>query len=123
MNNYYLYKHNFHNALITNDSFIKYAWMTSQSNVPGLLDINSQIYEAMEDNKNAFNSIKSSNLKKQLSELQVKYEVDQLNHENYRLETKNRRILVITLFMVLVLVMSICFYLYYDLKKDRWKKF
>ena len=42
-------------------------------------------------------SIKSSNLKKQLSELQVKYEVDQLNHENYRLETKNRRILVITL--------------------------
>ena len=118
----YLYKHNFHNALITNDSLIKYAWMTSQSNVPGLLD-----------NKNAFkyhklyiqvqDSIKSSNLKKQLSELQVKYEVDQLNHENYRLETKNRRILVITLFMVLVLVMSICFYLYYDLKKDRWKKF
>ena len=103
MNNYYLYKHSFHNALITNDSLIKYAWMTSQSNVPGLLDINSQIYEAMEDNK--------------------KYEVDQLNHENYRLETKNRRILVITLFMVLVLVMSICFYLYYDLKKDRWKKF
>ena len=107
--------------------------MTSQSNVPGLLDINSQIYVAMEDNKNAFkyhklyiqvqDSIKSSNLKKQLSELQVKYEVDQLNHENYRLETKNRRILVITLFMVLVLVMSICFYLYYDLKKDRWKKF
>lgn len=133
MNNYYLYKHNFHNALITNDSLIKYAWMTSQSNVPGLLDINSQIYEAMEDNKNAFkyhklyiqvqDSIKSSNLKKQLSELQVKYEVDQLNYENYRLETKNRRILVITLFMVLVLVMSICFYLYYDLKKDRWKKF
>ena len=55
MNNYYLYKHNFHNALITNDSLIKYAWMTSQSNVPGLLDINSQIYEAMDDNKNAFN--------------------------------------------------------------------
>lgn len=49
MNNYYLYKHSFHNALITNDSLIKYAWMTSQSNVPGLLDINSQIYEAMED--------------------------------------------------------------------------
>ena len=48
MNNYYLYKHSFHNALITNDSLIKYAWMTSQSNVPGLLDINSQIYEAME---------------------------------------------------------------------------
>ena len=38
MNNYYLYKHSFHNALITNDSLIKYAWMTSQSNVPGLLD-------------------------------------------------------------------------------------
>ena len=118
MNNYYLYKHSFHNALITNDSLIKYAWMTSQSNVPGLLDINSQIYEAMEDNKNAFKYHKLY-----ISELQVKYEVDQLNHENYRLETKNRRILVITLFMVLVLVMSICFYLYYDLKKDRWKKF
>lgn len=50
--------------------------MTSQSNVPGLLDINSQIYEAMEDNKNAFkyhklyiqvqDSIKSSNLKNNL---------------------------------------------------------
>lgn len=60
MNNYYLYKHNFHNALITNDSLIKYAWMTSQSNVPGLLDINSQIYEAMEDNKKCFLSIINS---------------------------------------------------------------
>lgn len=59
MNNYYLYKHSFHNALITNDSLIKYAWMTSQSNVPGLLDINSQIYEAMEDNKNALSIINS----------------------------------------------------------------
>ena len=30
--------------------------------------------------------------------------VDQLNYENYRLETKNRSFLVIRLFMVLVLV-------------------
>ena len=63
MNNYYLYKHNFHNALITNDSLIKYAWMTSQSNVPGLLDINSQIYEAMEDNKNAVVLVSVSSIK------------------------------------------------------------
>ena len=38
------------------------------------------------------------------SELPVKYGVDQLNYENYRLETKNRSFLVIRLFMVLVLV-------------------
>ena len=57
MNNYYLYKHNFHNALITNDSLIKYAWMTSQSNVPGLLDINSQIYEIIKMLLSIINSI------------------------------------------------------------------
>lgn len=132
MNNYYLHKQDYANALITNDSLIKYAWITSPSNVPGLLDINSQIYEAMEDYKNAFkyhklymqvqDSINSSNLKEQLNELQVKYEVDKLNYENYRLETKNRLILVITLLIVLLLVTGICLYLYYDLKKERRMK-
>lgn len=132
MNNYYLHKHDYANALITNDSLIKYAWVISPSNVPGLLDINSQIYEAMKDYKNAFkyhklymqvqDSINSSNMKDQLNELQVKYEVDKLNYENYRLETKNRFILVITLLIVLLLVTGICFYLYYDLKKERRMK-
>lgn len=132
MNNYYLNKHDYANALITNDSLIKYAWIISPSNVPDLLEINSQIYEAMEDYKNAFkyhklyvqvqDSINSSNLKEQLNELQVKYAVDKLSYENYRLETKNKLILVITLLIVLLLVTGICFYLYYDLKKERRMK-
>lgn len=132
MNNYYLHKHEYDKALKTNDSLIKYAWIISPSNVPDLLDVNSQIYEAMGDYENAFkhhkfhmqvkDSINSASLEEQLGELQVKYEVDKLHNENCRLEMKNRLILVITLFIVLLLVTGICCYLFYTLKRERRMK-
>lgn len=132
MNNYYLFKKDYVNALITNDSLIKYSQKMGPANVPGLLDISSQIYETMGDYKNAFtyhklyvqkrDSITSSELQGQLNELQVKYEVDRLNYENSQLENKNKHIMLITLGSVLLLVVSVCFYLYYNLKRERRMK-
>ncbi|MCD7925483.1 MAG: HAMP domain-containing histidine kinase [Bacteroides sp.] len=132
MNNYYLHKKDYPNALATNDSLIKYAWMISPSNVPGLLEISSQIYEAMGNYKDAFrhhkyytqvqDSLTSSEFKEQLGELQVKYEIDKLNYENSTLANKNKRILLIALSSVLFLVIGVCVYLYYDLKRERRMK-
>lgn len=132
MNNYCLHKNDYVNALITNDSLIKYSRILNPFNVPGLLNISSQIYEAMGDYKNAYNyhkqyilakdSIESSELQDKLNELQVKYDVDKLNYENSHLEIKNKRILLITLISVLLLITSICAYLYYDLKRERRMK-
>lgn len=132
MNNYYLHKKDYANALMSNDSLIKYARLITPCNVPGLLEINSQIYEAMGNYKEAFryhkfyteaqDSINSAEMQKQLSELQVKYEIDKLNYENSHLADKNRQILLITLASVLFLVIGVCIYLYYDLKRERRMK-
>lgn len=132
MNNYCLFTKDYVNALATNDSLIKYSQMVGPSNIPGLLDISSQIYEAMGDYKNAFtyhklyvqkrDSLTSSELHGQLNELQVKYEVDRLNYENSQLENKNKRIMLITLACILLLVVGVCLYLYHNLKRERRMK-
>ncbi len=132
MNNYYLHKEDYKNALATNDSLIKYARIIGPSNVPGLLDISSQIYEAMGNYKNAYeyykasvqaqDSVTSAAMKQQLNELQVRYELDKLNYENTRLANKNKQILLIALSSVLLLAISACIYLYYDLKRERRMK-
>lgn len=132
MNNYCLFTKDYVNALATNDSLIKYSRMVGPSNLPGLLDISSQIYEAMGEYKNALayhklyvqkrDSVTSSELHEQLNELQVKYEVDRLNYKNSQLENKNKRIMLITLACALLLVVGVCFYLYYNLKRERRMK-
>lgn len=132
MNNYFLFTKDYANALAANDSLIKYARMVGPSNIPGLLDISSQIYEEIGDYKNAFiyhklyvqkrDSLTSSELHEQLNELQVKYEVDQLNYKNSQLENENKRIMLITLASVLLLAVGVCFYLYYNLKRERRMK-
>jgi signal transduction histidine kinase len=132
MNNYYFHKKDYAKALLTNDTLIKYAHIISPSNVPGLLEVNSQIYEAMGNYKDAFrfhkyytqaqDSITSSEFKQQLNELQVRYEIDKLNYENSTLANKNKRILLIALSSVLFLVIGVCVYLYYDLKRERRMK-
>lgn len=132
MNNYYLYKEDYPNALATNDSLIKYASITSPSNIPGLLDISSQIYEAMGDYGNALkyhklsvqekDSITSSKLEQQINELQVKYDVDKLSYKNSQLENRNKFILLIALCSILFLTVGVCIYLYYDLKRERRMK-
>lgn len=132
MNNYYLHRGDYVNALATNDSLIKYCYAIGPSHIPGLLDISSQIYEAVGNYKEAYNyykssvqmrdSLDSSDMKRQLNELQVKYEIDKLNYENARLANKNKQILLITLSSVLLLVLGVCTYLYYDLKRERRMK-
>lgn len=132
MNNYFLFTKDYVNALATNDSLIKYAQIVGPSNIPGLLDISSQIYEEMGDYKNAFiyhklyvqkrDSLTSSELHGQLNELQVKYEVDRLSYVNSKLENENKRIMLITLASVLLLAVGVCFYLYYNLKRERRMK-
>lgn len=132
MNNYSLLKEDYANALSTNDSLIKYTRKLNPSNIPGLFNISSQIYEEMGDYKNALkyhkmyqqakDSLESSDLKGKLNELQVRYDVDKLNYEKSQLENKNRRIFLITLGFVLFLVTGICAYLYYDLKRERRMK-
>ncbi|WP_455664204.1 sensor histidine kinase [Phocaeicola sp.] len=132
LNNYYLHKNDYLTALDTNDSLIKYAWIISPSNVPGLLDISSQIYEAVHRYRYALryhkyyiqvrDSLASSDLKEQLSELQVKYEVDKLNYENSCLANRYKLILLIVLSSVLLLVIGVCVYLYYGLKRERRMK-
>lgn len=132
MNNYYLYKKDYPNALVTNDSLIKYAYAIGPSNIPGLLEVSSEIYGAMGNYRQAYqyykssvqarDSLDSSDMKRQLNELQVKYEIDKLNYENARLANKNKQILLITLSSVLLLVLGVCIYLYYDLKRERRMK-
>lgn len=129
---YSMYKKDYTGALATNDSLIKYSGILSPSNIPGFLENASQIYEAMGDYKNAFkfhklyvqkqDSIASSEFEQQMNELQVKYDVDNLNYKNAQLENKNKRILLITLGSILFLVIGICLYLYYDLKKEKGMK-
>lgn len=132
MNNYYLHIKDYVNALATNDSLIKYTRTIVPSNVPGLLDISAQIYEAMGNYKKAYtyykasvqmeDSVASSEMKQQLNELQARYELDKLKYENARLANKNKQILLITLSSVLLLAIGACIYLYYDLKRERRMK-
>lgn len=129
---YAMNKKDYLSALATNDSLIKYAGIVSPSNIPGLIENCSQIYETIGDYKNALkyhklyvqqqDSIASSEFEQQMNELQVKYDVDNLNYKNSQLENKNKRILLITLGSILLLVMVICLYLYYDLKKEKRMK-
>ncbi len=129
MNNYYLQNQDYPRALSTNDSLIKYARIAGPNNIPGLLDISSQIYEAMQDYEGAFkyhklythlkDSISSSEFQAQLNELQVKYDVDQLNYKNSELENKNKQTQLVALSIILLLAIGACTYLYFDLKRER----
>ena len=55
----------------------------------------------------------------QLSELQVKYDINKLNNEKSQLEIKNKRILLVFLSSILVIVVVVCLYLFYSLRKER----
>lgn len=132
MNNYYLNRKpapDYEKGLIANDSLIKYAAMVAPGNIPGLYEIESQIYEVMGKYKEALkhlrlayhskDSLANSDMLKQLSELQVKYDINKLNNEKSQLEIKNKRILLISLSVLLVIVIIVCLYLFYSVKKER----
>lgn len=140
--NYYLCANNYYcnsrtdkdyrKAIVANDSLIKIATNMAPQNLPGLYNVNSMIYEAINDYPNALKFLKISHqiqdsltteyTHKQLNELQVKYDINTLNNEKTILEIKNKKILLISLSILLTIVISICSYLYYSLKKEKRMK-
>ncbi len=131
-NNYYLIREDWKNALVYNDSLIKYAFRMAVYNLPGLYGINSELCEKLGDYPKALEYLKISNLlrdsidahgqQQKLSELQVEYGMDKLAYENAELEIRNKRMMVIGLLVVLVLVVLLCVYLYLHLRKERRMK-
>lgn len=132
LSNHSAYTKDYRNALIANDSLIKYGKILAPTYVPGLIRVESELYENMKDYKRALDSHKryvatkdsmASNLvEEQLNKLQVQYDVDKLTYEKTRLENKNKQILLIALGVILLLTFSGCAYLYYNLKRERRMK-
>ena len=132
LNNYHIFHKNYEEAIAANDSLIKYAKTIAQYNLPGLYEVESYLYRKLDKYKDAYEYLKLSYASKdslmtektneQLSELQVKYDVDKLNHEKALLEIKNIRITVICLSSILFIALIVCIYLYYVLKKEKRMK-
>lgn len=131
-NNYYQVREDWENALVYNDSLIKYAYRIAPYNLPGLYGTNSMICEKIGDYPKAFEYLKKSNhlrdstdaqdQQQMLSELQVEYGMDKLAYENAQLEIRNKRLMVIGLLVLLALVVLLCVYLYAHLRKERRMK-
>lgn len=132
MSNYYISqkpKPNYEKALLANDSLIKFAPDIAPNNMPGLYNIESRIYEEMGKYKEALeylrfsykskDSLTNNEMLKQLSELQVKYDINKLNNEKSHLEIKNKRILLVFLSIILAIFIIVCLYLFYSLRKER----
>ena len=140
--NYYLCASNYytnsdiHNdlskAIAANDTLIRIAWTLAPQNLPGLLDTNSRLYEAKKDYQNALrcnklshhiqDSLSTNDARQQLNELQVKYDVNTLNSEKAELEIKNKKTLIISLSTLLIVVIGVCSYLYFSLKREKKMK-
>ena len=89
-------------------------------------------YEAIKDYQNALKYLKISHLiqdslsteatHKQLNELQVKYDLNTLNNEKTMLEIKNKKTMLISLSILLLIVVLICTDLYFSWKKEKRMK-
>ena len=134
-NNYYTHnrtKKDYSKAIAANDSMIEIAKDLAPKNLPGLYEVNSALYEDLKDYPSSLkylklsyqvrDSIDTEAMHKQLNELQVKYDLNVLNNEKNQLEIKNKRILVISLSVLLAIVISVCSYLYFSLKKEKEMK-
>ena len=132
MYNYYVCKQDLPMALAANDTLISYARIIAPYNLSGLYRISSVLHEWMGDYKESLADLKSyyavqdslNTVKAQehLNQLQVKYDVNQLNYEKSQLEIKNKKILLICLAFILVLLVILCTYLYRSLRKERAMK-
>lgn len=132
LSNYYLGKKEYKAALQCNDSLIRYAHQIASYNVPGLYKLSSWLYERLDNPAQALSYLKKSIQMKdslqseegleKLKELQVQYEVSNLNYEKSKLEIRNKRIMVICLTVILALAVILCLYLYTNLKKERAMK-
>lgn len=135
VNNYYCNNHtkiDLPRAIAANDSLIKYAETLAPQNLPNLYNINSQLHEKINDFKNALrylkisyqikDSLSSETAHKQLNELQVKYDINALNNEKTMLQMRNKQYLVVSLAILLIILISICTYLYFSWKKEKKMK-
>lgn len=135
VNNYYCNnstKKDLPKAIAANDSLIKYARTLAPQNLPHLYIVNAKLYEQMNDLGNALRYLKiSSKIKdslssetahKQLNELQVKYNLNALNNEKTILQMRNKQYLVVSLSILLIILISICTYLYFSWKKEKKMK-
>lgn len=134
-NNYYSNnrtKTDYPKAIASNDSLIKIAHKLAPQNLPGLYNVNSQLYEALHDYPKALEYLKFSHqiqdslntaaANKQLNELQVKYDLNTLNNEKTMLEIKNKQILLVFLTILLIILVSISSYFYFSWKKEKRMK-
>lgn len=140
--NYYLCAKNYYannrtkkdlqKAIAADDSLIKFASILAPQNLSVLNQMNSQLYEENKDYLNALKHLKIAyhmldsqnlgNAHKQLNELQVKYEVNELNKDKNQLEIENKQMQIIFLSVLLSIVIGVCTYLYYSLKRERRMK-
>lgn len=136
--NYYLCVNNYYcnsktqkdlsKAIAANDSLIEYAKILGPQNLPGLYNINSMMYEEIKDYPNALkylkishqmqDSLSTENTQRQLNELQVKYDVNTLNSEKASLEIKNKKMMIMSLSILLIIVIGVCSHLYFSLKRE-----
>lgn len=119
-------------AIAANDTLIKIAKILAPQNLPGLLNTVSLLYEKQKDYPNALkyyknshyiqDSLSSNDARQQLNELQVKYDVNTLNNEKAELEIKNKKTQIISLSTLLIIVIGVCSYLYFSLKREKRMK-
>lgn len=132
MNNYYLFIEDYPNSLANINEQIGIVRTIMPKYLPYKFMLQSGIYEEMGDYKNALEKHKiyiqlkdSFTLKErqeQLNTLQVEYEVDKLKYEKANLESRNKRMQVITLSIILLLTIMACIYFYYHWKKEKQMK-
>lgn len=130
--NYYTIKRDFKTASGINDTLIGYAKTLAPYNLSNLYLIHAKLYSFLDDYKNAYLNLETScRLKdsldkytenEQLLKLQVEYDLHKLNYEKSRLEIRNKQILLLCIVVFLLLVIVLCGYLYYNLKKEKRMK-
>ena len=132
MNNYYLFMGDYPNSLANLNEQIGIVSTIMPKYLPFKFKLQSNIYEEMSDYQNALKKYKtyiqfkdSFTLKErqeQLNTLQVEYEVDKLKYEKANLESRNKRMQLITLSIILLLTITACIYFYYHWKKEKQMK-
>lgn len=132
MNNYYLFIQDYPSSLAIINEQIGIVRTLMPKYLPFKFKLQSDIYEEMGDYQNALekhkiyvhlkDSFASQERQEQLNTLQVEYEVDKLKYEKSNLESRNKRMLLITLSIILLLTITACIYLYYNWKKEKLMK-
>ncbi len=132
LSRYNMYKKNYREALVCNDSLIYYAHIIATYNLPNIYNIRSVLQERLNQDKEALRSLRTSyhiqdsirdhQVQAQYDKLRVEYDVNRLNYENSKLEVRNKQILLIGVTAVLLLSFILCTYLYIHLRRAQKTK-